>query len=164
MTDATSDLDTLAPEPREVTVSGEKIAVNPFFFGQWPKAIRLFRPVTDAVQRAGIAGFSDASLSLASDWVLRLPQVMDEGGEPLLEFLAFAVGKPRAWFDTVGGDDGIALAKAVFEVQSDFFVRKIAPALGMTIKADQPAPAPADGAVSSLASSPSDTPEATLTA
>lgn len=151
MTEKTeTDLQTLFPG-REVPLStGETISLAPFFFGQWPRAIKLFRPVTEAVQAAGIAGFSSAGLTLAPDWPLRLPQVMDEAGEALLAFVAFATGKPREFFDTLGGDDGIALTRAVFEVQGDFFVQRIAPMLGLVI---QP-PAAADGAASSPASSP----------
>jgi hypothetical protein len=152
------DLDVLAPEPASVKVAGgEVIAISPFFFGQWPRALKLFRPITEAVQKAGIAGFNGKGLSLAPDWVLRLPAVMDEAGEALLEFVGFAIGKPRAFFDTLGGDDGIALTKAVFEVNTDFFVRKIAPMLGLAIKPTPVDPAPADGAASSPDSSPADT-------
>ncbi len=129
-----SDLDTLFPG-REVALStGEKIELAPFYFGQLPKAVKLLRPVTEAVRSAGIAGFDGANFSLANDWPLRLPQLMDEAGEALIEFVAFAANKPRVWFDTLGSDDGIALAKAAFEVNGDFFVRKVAPMLGMSAK------------------------------
>ncbi len=159
-----SDLDILAPEPREVTIAGgEVISLSPFFFGQWPKAIRLFRPVTEAVQRAGIAGFSGSGLTLAPDWALRLPQVIDEAGDALIEFVGFAIGKPRAWFDTLGGDDGIALTKAVFETQADFFVARIAPMLGLAIKPDPAAQPAADGSTLSTSSSDTATAAATST-
>lgn len=152
---ADSDLDVLAPVPREVKVrGGEVISLLPLFFGQWPRAIRLFRPITDAVQSAGIAGFSGAGLTLAPDWALRLPQVMDEAGEALILFVAFAASKPREWFDSLGGDDGIALTRAVFEVNGDFFVKRIAPMLGLAIQPTDPAQ---DGAALSPASSPADT-------
>jgi hypothetical protein len=144
------DLDTLAPEGREVALrSGQKVPVQPFYFGQWPRAIKLFRPVTEAVTKAQIAGFNGANMTLAPDWPLRLPQVMDEAGESLLLFIAFAISMPRQWFDTLDGDDGIALTKAVFEVNGDFFVRRIAPMLGMSIQ-----PSPQTGAASSPDSSP----------
>ena len=143
------DLAALIPG-REVTLSnGETLTLAPFFFGQLPKAIRLLRPVTDAVREAGIAGFEGGDFRLASDWPLRIPQLMDEAGEALVEFVAFAVNKPRVWFDTLGSDDGIALTRAVFEVNSDFFARRVLPMLGMSV---QPA-APATGAPSSADSS-----------
>lgn len=158
MTQTASDLETLAPEPTVVVIhGGEKIEVHEFKFGHWPRAIKLFRPVTDAVQRAGIAGFNGAGLTLAPDWAMRLPQIMDEGGEALIDFVGFAIGKPRGWFDTLGGDDGIALTKAVFETNGSFFLRKISPLLGLSIGQDQAPAAAADGVPSSPDSSPAAT-------
>ena len=127
------DLAKLFPD-RELTLSnGEVLTLRPFYFGQYPKAIKMLRPVTDAVRDAGIAGFNGAQFSLASDWAMRLPQLMDEAGEALVEFVAFAVDKPRSWFDTLPGDDGILLTKAAFEVNGDFFVQRVAPKLGMAL-------------------------------
>jgi hypothetical protein len=141
-----SDIDTLFPG-REGTFKGETITVKPFTFGQFPRAIRLLRPITDAVKDAGIAGMSAAGFSLAADWPLRLPQVMDEAGESVIEFVAFAVGKPRVWFDDLAGDEGIALTKLVFEVNGDFFVQRIAPKLGLAVQGEA---SPETGEQSSL--------------
>lgn len=143
MADANGDLAALLPG-REVTVhpvgqAPETLTLMPFYFGALPRAVKLLRPVTDAVRSAGIAGFDGKDFALAPDWPMRLPQLMDEGGEALLEFVAFAVKKPRLWFDTLGTDDGIALTKAAFEVNGDFFVRKVAPMLGMSVQPEKAA-------------------------
>lgn len=142
-----SDIETLFPDV-EAKAKGETLTLRPFTFGQFPKAIKLLRPITDAVQDAGIAGMSAAGFSLAPDWPLRLPQVMDEAGESVIEFVAFATGKPREWFDDLAADEGLALTKAVFEVNGDFFVRRIAPKLGLAIQpeASQEAGAPSSSA------------------
>jgi len=154
------DLKALFPG-RDLTLStGEVLALQPLYFGQFPAAIRLMRPVTEAVQASGIAGFSGAGLVLAPDWAMRLPQLMDEAGEALIAFVAFATGKPRPWFDTLGADDGIALTKAVFETNADFFIKRIAPLLGLAI---QP-PAGEGGAASSPDSSTTGTAETASTA
>jgi uncharacterized protein (UPF0264 family) len=128
-----SDINTLFPI-EEATFNGETIKVEPFKFGQFPKAIKLLRPITDAVKDAGIAGMSAAGFSLAPDWPMRLPQVMDEAGEALIEFVAFATNKQRSWFDDLDADEGIALTKLVFEVNGDFFVQRIAPKLGLAVQ------------------------------
>ena len=155
------DIDTLFPG-REVTLrTGEKVALAPLFFGQYPKAIKLLRPLVEAVRGAGIAGFDGKTFTFAPDWPLRLPQVMDEAGETLIEFVAFGAGKPRVWFDTLGGDDGIALTRAVFEVNGDFFIRRIAPTIGFAV---QPETMPADGVASSPDSSAPATAETASTA
>ena len=127
------DLAKLLPE-RELTLgSGEVLTLKPLFFGQLPKAVKLLRPVTDAVAQSGIARVNGKSFSLAEDWALRLPELMDAAGDGLLAFVAFAVNKPREFFDTLPADDGIALTKAVFEVNGDFFVKRIAPHLGLAV-------------------------------
>jgi hypothetical protein len=127
------DLDKLLPAGTEVTAGGETLTLKPFTFGQLPRAIKLLRPVTEAVGDAGIARFDKGDFFLAPDWPLRLPALMDEAGEALVSFVAFACGKPREWFDTLGADEGIALTKAAFEVNGDFFVKRIAPMLGMAL-------------------------------
>jgi hypothetical protein len=120
----------------EVKAGGETITVKPFMFGQFPRAMKLLRPITDAVRSAGIAGFDGKRFFFAQDWPLRLPQLMDEVGEPLLEFIGFAAGKPRSWFDTIPPDEGIALARAAFQVNASFFVQRIAPSLGLAVQAE----------------------------
>lgn len=161
-----SDLDILAPEPRTVSVRGGAVVVSvlPFYFGQWPRAIRLFRPVVEAVRAAGIAGFNGTEMALAADWPLLLPRVMDEAGEALIEFVAYAINKDedqaaqkkRAWFDTLDGDDGIAITKAVFEVNGDFFARRIAPMLGLAIQQRQAGGGPSSPVSSPTATAPSE--------
>lgn len=136
------DLDKLLPAGLDVTVGGATLTLQPFKFGALPRAIKLLRPVTDAVGAAGIARFEGGNFLLAADWPLRLPALMDEAGESLLEFVAFASGQPRAWLDTLDADDGIALTKAAFEVNGDFFVRRIAPRLGMAVPVTPQAGAP----------------------
>lgn len=136
------DLDKLLPAGREVTAGGETLTLKPFTFGQLPRAIKLLRPVTEAVGTAGIAEFKDGNFFLSADWPLKLPVLMDEAGEALVSFVAFAAGKPREWFDTLGADEGIALTKAAFEVNGDFFVKRIAPLLGMAVPTKAPAGEP----------------------
>lgn len=130
---ADGGLSTLFPG-EEVKAGGETITLRPFMFGQLPKAIRLLRPVTDAVRTCGLAGFDGKQFFFAQDWPLRLPQLMDEAGEPLLEFVAFACGKPRAWLDTIGADEGLALTRAAFQTNASFFVQRIAPSLGLAVQ------------------------------
>jgi hypothetical protein len=136
----------------EVKAGGETLTIKPFMFGQFPRAMKLLRPITDAVRSAGIAGFDGQQFFFAQDWPMRLPQLMDEVGEPLLEFVGFAAGKPREWFDTIQADEGIALARAAFQVNASFFVQRIAPSLGLAVQ-------PAGGEQLSPASSEPTTPE-----
>lgn len=137
----TTDIEKLLPE-REITIGGEAIVVRPFFFGQLPKAVKLLRPIAEALRETGIASIDGEWLALAKDWALKLPQLLEEAGEPLVAFVAFAVGKPRAWFDTLAADEGVKLTRAVFEANASFFVERIAPLVGLKAASETATGAP----------------------
>jgi hypothetical protein len=128
--DTTQELEVLFPD-QELVISGETVLVKPLKFGQLPKAIKLLKPVSDALQAAGIFALrgeaGNAQFALDPAWPLKIVDMLAVGGEDLLQFLAFAVGKPRAWLDTLDTDDGVKLVKAVFEINADFFVRRVFP-------------------------------------
>lgn len=154
-------METLFPA-RELTAGGELLSVQPFYFGQYPKAVKLLTPVVAALQSSGIVKFGQdgdvTKFSLATDWPMRLPAVIADGGEAVMELLAFATGKPRAWFDRLPGDDGVALTRAVLEVNADFFARRILPAIPTAAAAEEA------GAPSSPDSTATATAETTSTA
>jgi hypothetical protein len=129
------DLSALLPG-REVTVKGETLVLMPFFFGQLPRAVKLIQPLASALMAANVASFDGTTMRLAADWPLKVPAIVADGGEALLDLLAFITGKPRAWFDTLGVDEGIALTRAALEVNGDFFVAKVAPMLPVAISPD----------------------------
>lgn len=133
------ELDALFPA-RELTVNSETLTIAPFFFGQLPKAVKLMRPLAEALQSTNVVSVdAEGGVSLASDWPLKIPAIVADGGDALLDLLAFVVKKPRDWFDTLGVDDGVTLTRAAFEVNRDFFVKKIVPLLPVAIKAQDAA-------------------------
>src|SRR5689334_843130 len=123
-----TDLEILFPG-REVTCKGETIKVVPLFFGQYPTAAKLARPLAMALFQSGLLTVKDEVVSISPELVTALPVVLDEGGEAFMAFFAFAIGKPRKWFDTLPGDEGIDLAMAILEENRDFFVRRLLPKL-----------------------------------
>lgn len=146
--DQSSDLGALLPG-QEVTVNSEVIRVVPLFFGQYPTAIKLVRPLADVIKRSGAFsvkqvqgpdGKPKVAFDMTEDWLSAMPMVLEEGGEALIRFFAFCINKKREWFDTVSGDAGLLLANAILQENRDFFVQKILPtltALGwMTAKTD----------------------------
>ncbi len=126
------DLADLLPG-RDVSCKGETIRVVPLYFGQYPTAIKLVRPLAQALGRSGLFEMKDeggkVKFAVSGNWITAVPVLFEEGGEALIQFFAFAISKPRTWFDTLPGDQGIELAQAIFEENKDFFVRRILPIL-----------------------------------
>ena len=110
---------------REVAVGGETIVVKPLTFGQLPKATKLLQPVVKALRESGALGGAGSVIDMIGSWV----DILAAGGEDMLTLVGFAVGKPREWFDALSMDDGVALVRAVVEVNGDFFGRKVLPLL-----------------------------------
>ena len=152
------DLAVLFPEGKKVNAGGEEITILPFAFGQYPKAIKLMVPVIDSLKTSGILNIEKEAISIAPDWMLRITDIFVDGGEPLIELCSFASGKPRAWFDSIAGDEGIRLAMSIFEVNADFFKKRIAPMMGLSVIAS-----PSTGSILSTSSSDQDTAEALST-
>lgn len=128
------DLDILFPQGKKVMAAGDEISILPFTFGQLPNATKLMFPVVDSLKKSGILVIEGGNISLVSDWPLRVPEILMEGGEPVMQLCAFATGKPRSWLDTVQMDEGVSIAMAIFQVNSDFFARRIAPMMGLSVK------------------------------
>ena len=139
-----SDLDTLIPQPVELSVRGETLLIKPLKVGQMPAFLREISPAIQQLTGADI------------DWLA----LFGSHGDNLLAAVAIAVGKPRPWIDELGADEAILLAAKVIEVNADFFTRTVIPKLdglfarvgqvtGRPVPAERSAPAdrpaPADG-------------------
>lgn len=153
-----TDLETLFPG-RAISAGGETFTLTPFKFGQLPTATRLLKPVAGALSAGGVFSIQsvggETQFLLASDWPLKVVGLVADGGEDVLKFVAFAAGKPIEWVNGLDADEGIALAKAVLEVNADFFVHRVLPLLGMG--------QPSGGVISSASSSPAATDAPTST-
>jgi hypothetical protein len=152
------DLDVLFPQGKKLMAAGEEITILPFTFGQLPKAMKLMLPVVDSLKSSGILKTDEGNLTIANDWMLRLPEIMVEGGEPLMQLCAFSSGKSRDWLDSVQSDEGIAIAMSIFEVNADFFRKRVAPMMGLSVTANH-----STGSTLSTSSSEPVTEEPTLT-
>ena len=108
-----NDLEQLIPQPVELTVGGETLAIKPLKVGQMPAFLRAISPVMQHLTRAEI------------DWLT----LFGEQGDDLLAAIAIAVAKPRQWVDDLAADEAILLAAKVIEVNADFFTRTVLPKL-----------------------------------
>jgi hypothetical protein len=106
----TSDLDVLVPPSQSVELGGQRFTVGPLVIGELPAMLKAVRPFAD-------------KLSGDPDWLL----LLCEHGDALLEAIAIASRRPREWVDALAIDEAMTLAAAVFEVNVDFFVSRVAP-------------------------------------
>ncbi|WP_247539099.1 DUF6631 family protein [Ralstonia pseudosolanacearum] len=107
------DLDKLVPQPAELSVGGETLTIQPLKVGRLPAFLRAISPTLQQLKAPQI------------DWLA----LFIEHGDDLLQAVAVAVGKPRAWVDALAADEAILLAAKVVEVNADFFTRTVLPRL-----------------------------------
>lgn len=107
------DLDKLIPQPAELAVGGEVLAIQPLKVGRLPAFLRAISPTLQQLNAPSI------------DWL----GLFIGHGDDLLQAVAIAVDKPRAWVDVLAADEAILLAAKVVEVNADFFTRTVLPRL-----------------------------------
>lgn len=108
MTDST--FDALPPVPETVLIAGETLEIVPLKVGELPAFVRAIRPFAQA-------------LTQDVDWLA----LFGSRGEDLVQALAIACRRPKDWVEGLELDEAIRLAEAVFEVNADFFIQKVAP-------------------------------------
>ena len=104
-------LDELIPPQIEITIGGETLTITPIRAGKFPTFIRAIRPVIPHLVQEPI------------DFLA----MIDEGGEHLLDAVALALGKPRTFVDALDIADLIRGARAMIEVNVDFFIHRLLP-------------------------------------
>lgn len=135
MSETTGDFQTFPPVPRVVTVAGVAVELTPIRLGELPRILAVVHPMV-------------ADLSAEPDWLT----LFATHGEAVLDLLALATRRERAWVNDLSLDDAVRLAAAVFEVNADFFVRRVAPSIAQA--ATRLAPMLSHGTTPSPDSSP----------
>lgn len=136
MTETTGDFKTFPPAPMVVTVAGVDVELTPIRLGELPRLLAAVRPLAD-------------EFSSNPDWMA----LLSRHGEAVLDLLTIATRRERAWINDLPLDDAVQLAAAVFEVNADFFVQRVVPAVQAAADRIQPILSSA-GMRSSLGSSP----------
>jgi len=107
------DLKGFAPVPTQVTLGdGTLLELAPVRLGELPRLLACARPLQD-------------DLTAQPDWLALLLKHSDA----VLELLSICSRRPRAWVDGLALDDAVLLCTALFEVNADFFVARVAPAV-----------------------------------
>lgn len=102
----------LPPVPTSIVIGGESLELTPLKVGEVPAFARAVQPVA-------------ASLSASNDWLALLA----EHGEAVIEAVAIASRRPNEWVTGLELDDAVRLSEAVFEVNADFFIRRVWPTM-----------------------------------
>lgn len=112
------DLIVLVPDDMVVTSLGE-VKLNPFRFTQFPRVIQILASYSESI---------DVSKDLdINDFVEILTR---EDGEAIFQLILMCCpDKDRAWLDDLSADDGIQLLSKVIEMNLDFFIQKLTPAI-----------------------------------
>jgi len=102
-----------APAPTQVTLGdGTLFELGPVRLGELPRLLACARPLQD-------------DLTAQPDWLALLLKHSDA----VLQMLSICSRRPREWVDGLALDDAVLLCTAVFEVNADFFVARVAPAV-----------------------------------
>lgn len=126
----------LEPVSREATVKGETLKVTPLKVGQIPAFTRAIRPVFAAF--AGLfssiplgkqAGEGGETQEIEVDFQM-LAGLIEEHGETMIKAVAIATRKDAKEIEDLELDEFVGLARAIIEVNADFFARAMAKATG----------------------------------
>ena len=182
-------LELLYPEGKTVKVAGETLTVTKFMFPQFAKASKLSKPIMLGLFGSGLFKVipatkeksaipalndengnevapavpaqpaKDVSIEFSDAWPLLLVDVLADCGDAVVAFCAFATGKPVEFFNNADLEEGLNLARAIFEVNWDFIKARILPNLGVEAAPQENR----DGSTQLQSSSQQDTQEPTLT-
>ncbi len=108
------DLDIIEPEQRTVTFGGTEIPVRPLRVGQIPGVTRALR---------GVAIGEDIDIMA----------LIAEHGDAVIDAMAIATGMKRAEIEEGDPAEFIELARAVIEVNADFFIARLGPTIRAAI-------------------------------
>jgi len=118
----------LPPVPVSVDIAGEHLDLSPLKVGEVPAFARAVQPIA-------------ASLSASPDWLA----ILAEHGEAVIAAIAIATRRPVDWVAGLDLDVAVRLAEAVFEVNADFFIRRLLPSvtqaaarIGQTLEGQRP--------------------------
>lgn len=101
------------PQPVTLDIAGAALSITPIRVGEVPALLAAIQP------------FADQLANAEPDWLA----ILSTHGAALLRTLALASRQPQAWIDDLPLDAAIALATTLFEVNADFFVERVMPAV-----------------------------------
>ena len=125
--EAQDELGTLLPDQTvTLPVSGEEVEVREFRFAEGLRVTREVRPLIDHLRSLAAAGEVEDTDTL---------RLVEDHPEEWQTIIAHATGQDRAWVEGLHDEDGLTLAVAAWEVNSGFFMRRLAWGMGQATAA-----------------------------
>lgn len=118
----TDELSTMFQTPaRDVQVGENTVTVTPIRMGNLQAFTQAIKPIASDVLDA-MEGSGD------------LLTTIELHGERMIEAVQIATGVPRPELDSMMADDFVRLASAVIEVNADFFINRLLPAMKQEVE------------------------------
>ncbi len=108
-----NDFDAFPPSSIPLEIAGVALAITPIRVGEVPALLTAVRP------------FAHRLVDGDPDWLALLA----DHGDALIAAIAVASRRPQPWVSGLELDDAIRLAATLFEVNADFFVQRVMPAM-----------------------------------
>jgi hypothetical protein len=107
------DFASFPPQPQSLEIAGDTLALTPIRVGEVPALLAAIKPIAPHLVNGD------------PDWLA----LLTEHGDAILDALAITARRPREWVEALSLDDAVQLATALFEVNVDFFVQRVVPAI-----------------------------------
>jgi hypothetical protein len=107
------DLEALQGQGVVIRAAGEDITVKPFTFGKLLKALKYLSNLGTAISEK----MDDIAILRA----------FATNGDDVIGLMMLSTGKDKQFFDDLDAGEGVDLALATWNVNSDFFAQTIAP-------------------------------------
>jgi hypothetical protein len=131
-----NELTQLLPEPRTINVGGEAVEVWPIRVRQLARVLPAIEALNQVVspskekaqvpEQEGLTDSADAGKQKQA-WLALLLQT--QHAETVIELICAAIEKPREWADPLDLAELFEVAGAVIEVNADFFIHRLGPAI-----------------------------------
>lgn len=118
MTAKTDEFSVITPIAESVHFRGSAVSVSPLKVGQLPRFARAIKSIDSAAFGAVIDGDIDGIVTLFADH-----------GEAMIDAVAIASGVPADTIADSDLDEVVRLAAVIVRVNSDFFARRLTPAI-----------------------------------
>lgn len=122
------DLTVLFPN-KDFILGDETLVVRPFSFGDFPKVIKLIADFAELFMNAPElkASVEDGNIAIDGKTVEFIVELLEKGGDNVFSMISLSSGLDMQEVKALDPATGIELAYMVYEVNRDFFTKRLLP-------------------------------------